>query len=172
MLLNVAYRSIMVTVINAMFGGNGMFEFDYKKYEKDCDNIRATNKTLLNLFENDLADAGLSRKTINRHLANVDFYINDYLLLEEAHPMEDGVGMVYLFLGNFFIRKCMWSTPATIKSTATSIKKFYKCMLDHGKIKKNEYDYLCADIKDGMPQWQADCEQFNDPYSENPFDFF
>ncbi len=34
------------------------------------------------------------------------------------------------FLGEFFIRKCMWSTPGTIKRTAASIKKFYKFMPD------------------------------------------
>ena len=86
--------------------------------------------------------------------------------------MEDGVGMIDSFLGNFFIRKCMWSTPSTIKSTAASIKKFYKCMLDHGNIKKKEYDYLCSEIKEGMEQWQADCAAFNDPDAENPFDWF
>ena len=172
MLLNVAYYCIMAVVMNVMHGGNVMFEFDYEKYEQECERIRTTNDKLLELFEKDLSDSGLSIKTINRHLANADFYINDFLLREEAHPMEDGVGMIYLFLGDFFIRKCMWSTPATIKSTAASLKKFYKCMLDHGKIQKNEYDYLCSDIKDGMPQWQADCEQFNDPYADNPFDWF
>ena len=34
--------------------------------------------------------------------------------------------------GYFFIRRCMCSTPSTVKGTAASIKKFYKCMLDHG----------------------------------------
>lgn len=149
-----------------------MYEFNYENYEKDCAAIRSVNNKLLDIFEKDLTEAGLSRKTINSHLSNVDFYINEFLLREEPHPMEDGTGMVYQFLGDFFIRKCMWSTPATIKTTATSIKKFYKCMMNHGKITKNEYDYLCFDIKDGMPLWQADCAQFNDPDAANPFDWF
>ena len=50
--------------------------------------------------------------------------------------MEEGISMLDEYLGNFFIRKCMWSTPANIKTNATSIKKFYKCMLEHGKIEK------------------------------------
>ena len=52
--------------------------------------------------------------------------------------MEEGVTMLGDFLGDFFIRKCMWSTPATVKTTATSLKKFYKCMAEHGKIEKKD----------------------------------
>ena len=146
--------------------------FDYDNYEKECDTVRTTNNELLVIFENDLTKAGLSKKTITSHLSNVDFYINEFLLLNEVHPMEDGVGMVDRFLGDFFIRKCMWSTPGNIKTTAASIKKFYKCMLAHDRIKKQEYDYLCNEIKNGMPFWQDDCELYNDSEEPNPFFFF
>lgn len=143
---------------------------DYNEYEAKCKEIRKYNDELLDLFASDLSN--LSSKTIRRHLSNVNFYINDYLLLEDALTFEYGTGRIDMFLGNFFIRKCMWSTPETIKSTAASIKKFYKCMLKHGKIDQDDYDYLCNEIKDLMPQWQADCAQFNNPEEENPFCFF
>ena len=146
--------------------------FDYENYEIECERIRASNNELLEMFKNDLELAGLSEKTIRSHISNVDFYINEYLLCEDVHPMEDGVGMVDSFLGYFFIRKCMWSTPSTIKSTAASIKKFYKCMLDHGKIQKAEFDYLRSEIKENMENWQADCAMYNDSDEENPFDWF
>ena len=100
--------------------------FDYEEYEKECDKIRETNNEYLDLFEEDLQNAGLAPKTIRKHISNVDFYINEYVLREEPRPMEDGTSMIDMFLGYFFIRKCMWSTPGTIKSTASSIKKFYK----------------------------------------------
>lgn len=66
----------------------------------------------------------------------------------------------------------MWSTPGSIKSTATSIKKFYKCMLDHKKIEKDQYQLLCETIKENMGQRQFGCELYNDPGSANPFMFF
>ena len=78
-------------------------------------------------------------------------------------------GQIDNFLGNFFIRKCMWSTPASIKSTAASIKKFYKCMREDGKLSKRNYAELCAIIRDRMEWWQEDCAQFNDPSAANPF---
>ena len=145
---------------------------DYEEYEKACDAIRRENTNLLEVFENHLANNGLSQKTINRHIGNVDFYINDYLLYDDVRTMEDGVSRVDDFLGYFFIRKCMWSTPGTIKSTAASIKKFYKCMVDNGRIPKDDYDYLCRVIKDNMSEWQSACEQYNDPDAPSPFSFF
>lgn len=146
--------------------------FDYEEYERECDKIRQTNEELLALFEEELQDSGLSAKTVRRHLSNAEFYINEYLLREEPRPMEDGITELDMFLGFFFIRKCMWSTPGTIKSTAASIKKFYKCMLNHGKISKDDYAYLCDDIKKNMEQWQTDCAVYNDPDAPNPFSFF
>ena len=146
--------------------------FDYEEYERECDKIRQTNEELLVLFEEELQNSGLSAKTVRRHLSNADFYINEYLLREEPRPMEDGITELDMFLGFFFIRKCMWSTPGTIKSTAASIKKFYKCMLNHGKISKDDYAYLCDDIKENMEQWQTDCAVYNDPDAPNPFSFF
>ena len=95
--------------------------FDYEEYEKECNKIRQDNNELLSLFEEELLSSGLTTKTVNRHLANVDFYINEYLLREEPLPMVYGTAKVDMFLGDFFIRKCMWSTPSSIKSTAASI---------------------------------------------------
>ena len=140
------------------------------EYERECEEVRKVNEKLLELFEEDLS--GLSNKTVRKHVENVDFYINEFLLYEEPLSFEHGITKVDDFLGNFFIRKCMWSTPGTIKTTAASIKKFYKSMLDHGKIAKKDYTYLCDMIKSGMPIWQEDCAQFNNPDQVNPFMFF
>ena len=145
---------------------------DYEEYEKECDKMRKLNEAYLSLFEADLRASGLKDKTIDRHLSNVDFYINEFLLREDIETMQDGAYHLDSFLGYFFIRKCMWSTPNSIKTTAASLKKFYKSMLAHGKIQQEDYDSLCEDIKENMDQWCADCAQYNDPYADIPFDFF
>lgn len=109
--------------------------------------------------------AGLNQKTIRRHLNNIDFYINTYLLREVPLEMAEGCGeRIDMFLGYFFIHKCMWSTPGTIKSTAASIKKYYKCMNEHGYVSKDEYEDLCEFIKENIYFWQNDCEAFNNCY--------
>ena len=96
-------------------------------------------------------------------LANVEFYLNTFLLYSVILRMQDGVYEIGEFLGYYFIRKCMWSTPDTIKSTAASIKKFYKSMLSHGLIDSNQYRLLADTIKDNMREWQEECARYNDP---------
>ncbi len=146
----------------------------YKEYEEKCEEVRAKNNLYLDEFENDLVVAGLKEKTINNHLSNVYFYINQYLLREEHLEMVEGTGYDKLndFLGYFFICKCMWSTSGTIKSTAASIKKFYKSMLQRGNIKESDYMELIASIKENMDRWLEDCETFNNPNAPNPFTSF
>jgi hypothetical protein len=58
----------------------------------------------------------------------------------------------------------MWSTPGTIKTTAASIKKFYKCMNEHGYVSKGKYNNLCTIIKENMDEWKDDCAAFNNFY--------
>ncbi len=134
---------------------------EYQVYEKECNQIREINEGLLELFEKDMVAQGLSERTIRRHISNADSYINDFLLYYDIHPMEDGLHMVSGYLGDFFIRKDLSSTPDTIKTAAASIKKFYQCMLEHGKIKKEDYDYLRWEIHDEMELWQEECAAFN-----------
>lgn len=142
---------------------------DYEEYERLCEVRREENESYLNIFEESLMEAGLSDKTINSHLRNVHFYINEYLLREDAEPMMEGCYKVSDFLGYFFIRKCMWSTPVSIKSNAVSLKKFYKCMKDHGHIDAIDYETLTTTIRDEMEIWLEDCEAYNDPDAEDPF---
>lgn len=121
---------------------------DYDDYSKACDKIRAKNSEYLDLFEHALIEDGLKDSTIKRHLSNTDFYINDFLLYEEPLTIDYGISRIDSFLGDFFIRKCMWSTPGNIKSTAASIKKFYKCMMNHGIVKKAAMNSYA--LKSGM----------------------
>ena len=82
-------------------------------YEQRCQEIRKENEELLELFAYDMRN--LSPRTINRHVSNVDLYINDFLLYDDIRTFDQGIYEIGNFLGEFFIRKCMLSTPATIK---------------------------------------------------------
>lgn len=49
------------------------------EYDKECRVQKKRNKKFLKDFQNDLEAKGLTKKTIERHMSNVDFYINEYL---------------------------------------------------------------------------------------------
>lgn len=140
---------------------------DYDKYEKDCKKIKKANKLLLNKFEASLESSGLSIKTIDKHLSNIHFYINEFLLYEDAIEAKDGIDDIGMFLGYWFIRKAMWASQASIKSNATSLKKFYTFLYKKKLIKKDDLNDLKETIKEGMPEWLATLNRYDDPSIED-----
>lgn len=167
----------------------------YELYDQRSAFVQKQNEHYLELFKQSL-QGKLSDKVIRRHLSNMDMFLNWFLVDYVEHdwgkgssdaaegersfgpaPMEDGMGEIGEFLGYFYIRKYMGSTPATIKSTAASIKKFYKCMLEnkqYGELGeaefKKEYEDMIEHIKDRLEDWMADCEQYNDLDQPSPFE--
>jgi site-specific recombinase XerD len=139
---------------------------DYEKYEKDCKKISKANEDLLDEFEAWLKSSGLSQKTIKNHFQNVEFYLNDYLLYEDAIEAKDGAGDVGMFLGYWFIKKAMWASKSSIKSNATSLKKFYTFMHEKGLIEKEELTELKQEIKEDMPEWLETLDRYDDPSVE------
>ncbi len=83
---------------------------DYADYEKQCERVRQENANLLDEFAGWLAAKGLSETTARRHRENMDFYLNHFLLYEDAERAEAGVHMAGMFLGYWFIRKAMWAS--------------------------------------------------------------
>ena len=102
---------------------------DYLDFSKKNED---TNHEYLLLFQEDLENAA---KNIYNHLSNADLFISDFLGYPQMY-------VVYSF---------------TFKTTATSLKKFYKSMAEHGKIEKKDYDHVCHDIKES-------CESYNNPH--------
>ena len=112
------------------------------------------NYRFLDEFKIWLENKKLTEKTIRKHISNADLYVNDYLnYYEEYYSMEDGINETGLFFGDWFIRKCMWSSLTSLKETASSIKKFYECMCELGYVRVEEYKGLCKSIKERMPDY-------------------
>jgi len=140
---------------------------DCEKYEEDCKKIRKANERILNEFEVLLKSSGLSQKTINNHVSNIDFYINEYLLYEDTTTAKDGIHAVGMFLGYWFIKKTMWASRSSIKGHATSLKKFYAFLHEKGLIDKEDLTYLNQTIKEDMSEWLATMERYDDPLVED-----
>jgi len=121
-----------------------------RRREKD---VLEENEKHLVGFGKWLKDKGLSQKTINTHMSNVEFYINDYLCYYEIHDVKEGANQIHGFLGNWFIRKAAWSSCAHIKSIAAGIKKFYAYLLEENVVELEDFDNICFTIKEHMPDW-------------------
>lgn len=139
-----------------------MFD-DYEQYEIECERIREANAKLLEDFADWLRQSGLSSKTIKKHIENIDFYINEFLLYEDAEEPQEGVDGVSMFLGYWFIKKAMWATATSIKSNAASLKKFYTFLHEKDLVSKEDLEMLKETIKDEMPEWLATLARYDDP---------
>lgn len=124
-----------------------------KDYEIKVEKNKLRNEKYINEFEEWLKEKGLVKKTIRKHLNNINLYINEYLNYYEITKMEEGIDQVYSFLSGWFIEKCLWASKSSVKETAASIKKFYQCMSEKGYVKVEDYKFLCEEIKDNMDEF-------------------
>ncbi len=143
---------------------------------EDKQNQRANEQCLME-FRVYLEAQGLSERTLEKHVKNIDFFLNEYLVYEvqedwneldhqrnfddpieddnQIKPlnMEDGCEEIGYFIEYFFLRKCLWSSPASIQDYCAAFKKFYFCMLKNGHISKSSYDVVLETIKNGKSNW-------------------
>ena len=131
-------------------------EDEYEKYQKAVKEIETENNKYIDIFEKYLQTKGLTKKTISNHILNIELFLNDFLAERYEVRFADSLEYLDEFF-DFFNRKCMWSTPATVKSTAASIKKFYNCMMENNIISKEDFNDLKVMIKDNMIYWQSEC---------------
>jgi hypothetical protein len=136
---------------------------NYEQCEAECERIRQSNEQLLDDFESWLDQKNLTEKTVKKHIDNIDFYINRYLLYEDAIEPQEGVGHVNMFLGYWFIKKAMWATAASIKSNAASLKKFYTFLHERGSVSVEDLRDLKELIKEELPDWVATLDRYDDP---------
>ncbi len=129
--------------------------------EKKIKENQTRNKKFIKEFEEWLKEKSLSDKTIKKHISNVDLFINDYLNYYDIETAEEGITSVYSFLNGWFIEKCMWATPYTTKEEAASIKKFYAYMSEKGYVEKEDYKFLCEELKDSMDEILDTLEAFD-----------
>ena len=175
---------ILVTAIAVTAFANpcftGMMEFlevhrrtmkdKYAEYEQACKTIREENAVLISEFSDWLEAKNLSTATIENHCDNIDFYVNEFLLYEDATPAADGPDEVGMFLGYWFIRKAMWASETSMKSNVASLKKFYQFMYERGRIELEALQDMKAQIKDGLPRWLETLRRYGDPSINDPED--
>ena len=130
-------------------------------YEIKVEENRKRNEKYIKEFEEWLNEKGLVKKTIRRHLSNVDLYIDDYLNYYDVTKVEDGISSVHSFLDGWFIEKCLWASKNSIKEMAASIKKFYQYMSENNYVSVADYKNMCYFIKENMDEFFEQVDAFD-----------
>ncbi len=116
-------------------------------------NNRRVNNEYLDRFKKHMLEQGLSERAAHNHVFNVDFFLNEFVNSYRYCSMAKGYMVIDEFFDDWFIESATWASPATIRETAKSIKKFYKFLGAIYKIHDWEYSYLESTIKEKMPHW-------------------
>ena len=128
-----------------------MTEADHAEtYEQRVQAIQGANQPILDGFEHWLKQAGLSEQTIKAHVDNMRFF-GRYLLwygsclrrLDEATE-----GDVYDFLEEWFPRKALWASVASMKVYLASFKKFFTWMGETGLVPPETVEDVRSTLKD------------------------
>ena len=120
-------------------------------------------------FEKWLQASGLKYTTIDEHLGNAYTYLIYYLTREPELGIEESCERIGGYLGNFFIYKCTWSSPAQLKRNAASLKKLYRCLYEKGHVSKASYQRVLDDIKQGLPLWVERCQAYLDEIDNDAY---
>lgn len=135
---------------------------EYQEWLKKVKEIEEHNEKVLIEFQEYLEKKSLSPKTINKHVDNMRFYANDFLLRYDLTPIEQGSDEIGSFLGDYFIRKTSWASKYTIQDNATGFIKLYTFLHEKGSITKEELMDMKEMIKEKKPYWIGEVERYWD----------
>ena len=138
-----------------------MSQQDEIDFEQLADQVRAENAALLEGFGTWLTDSGLKEKTTRKHQGNVSFYIDHDLLWDDITRPKDGLSRIDGFFNWFFLRKAMWSSVASTKETAASLKKLYRYLVEIGNVEVEDDEEFLAEVKNEMPDWLEHYRDFD-----------
>jgi site-specific recombinase XerD len=110
------------------------------------------NKTLIKEFELSLKSDGLAKKTMRRHIQNIELFVIDYMDVEEIEFSRWSDEIDEFF--DWALRKNVIFSQSSLQQYTSSIKKFFKFLFDTGKIDLKTSKRVNLIIKDGMPDWK------------------
>lgn len=114
--------------------------------EGDPATIRAGNKRVLKAFSQRLAGAGLRPQTIEKHITNVRRFG------EASQPLHALHEATVADVRDYF--SCPLPSNVEAKGSVTSLKKFFRFMIDSGRMLDAAYDIL-DDLKDHGDEYIA-----------------
>ena len=135
-------------------------EREYKEWQVAVEKTKTQNAVLLFDFEEWLKSKNLKPKTIKKHIHNIDFFINHYLLRYIVIPAEKGSFEIGEFLGDYFIRKAAWASKNSIKEYVSSFKKFYTFLVEIEKMDIEDLQEMYECINEDKENWIEEAENY------------
>lgn len=120
--------------------------------EEEREAKRKENERIIEEYQTYLNEKGLAEHSIEKHIYNISYFLNEYLLYRDTGP-DEALLKMNDFVGNWFIKKTPWVTVSSIQLMISSIKHFYRHRQLQGKISKKDLDMLLSKIKRSQDDW-------------------
>lgn len=125
----------------------------YEVWEKEMNKLKRINAKILAEFEDYLKSKSLKSTTIKKHIFDIEVYAKAFLLNNELIPIEEGVLYIDDYLGDYFVRKVVWSSKAVIRRNIVSFKKFYTFLNEKGLVSNENLQEMKEVIKCEQKDW-------------------
>ena len=143
-------------------------EMDYDDWVEE---ISKANNKIIDEFEQFLKTDKLSKKTINRHIDNVDTFANCYLTdYSDCGTIFDGYKYFDDFFGYWLITKYLGISKSFMTEMITTMNKFYTFLFLKNYIDENSCTDALATLTDGKEEWLEQLEMFKDGTYYSQFD--
>jgi len=134
---------------------------DANTYDTRVQAIRAYNQPILDDFRAWLEQSGLAEKTIKNHVDNIDFFTEYLVYYEPLEKLDEADGSdVWMFLSDWFPRKAMWASEASVKSNIASFKKFFQWMEETGRVSPETVADVLSTLKEGRDHFLEAADVF------------
>ena len=127
---------------------------DTLSYDERVQAINSYNQPILEDFRAWLKQSGLSEKTVENHVDNIDFFTHYLVYYEPLTKLDEADGSdIWMFLTDWFPRKAMWSSVASVKSNIASFKKFFNWLGETGRISPEVVADVLTTLKEGRNEF-------------------
>ena len=121
---------------------------EYLEWTEKVNEAEAYHEKLINGFENWLIEKGVGAKTIKRHISNISFFANQYLLRYEIKLIHENPNETINFLEGYFVDKCMWANKESMKNYISSFNKVYTYFNEQGLISDTSLQIMKSELKE------------------------
>ena len=141
----------------------------FEEFDQVADEVRKNNEYLLEAFKDYLAAENLSEKTIKKYASYVDDYINLYLLYSRIITPVSNEGNLTDYLGYWASGKMIWTSLDGLRKSSTSLRKFYKFLVQVGEITEEQFKQVNESIKEGKELGENEFELESDGFYNSFF---
>lgn len=135
-------------------------DFSDEEYEAAL----ANNRLILAAFQQYLEQhEKLTKKTVNKHVANIEDYLSGYLIFYGY----DLAVSTFEVISDFFswgARKNVWISESAVKKAGSSMKKFYQFLIAAGEVNESAMSEIREQLEMGVDDGIMTLEMMDDWY--------